>query len=375
MAELQITNVVTISVSEAPAGVSAFNTSNLAIFSSETPDPVFTSGFKIYLEPTEVGQDFGTDSVTYAMALSVFSQQPNILAGGGYLVVIPYVPSETLAAAITRTKDLVQYFGVMSTTIESQADMLAAAAVIQALNKIGFFAQRLSASIDVGGSLDLLATGGFSQSRGLYYGAATDDAALGMQSAYAGRALSVDFTGSNTTITMNLKDLVGVQPDPTMTQTLFNKAKAAGADVYASIQGVPKVFSFGANSFFDQVYNLRWLVGALQVNGFNYLATTSTKIPQTESGVDGLKGAYREICQLAVSNQYAAPGTWTSPTTFGNQQDLYANIQQFGYYIYSTPVAKQLQVDRADRKAPLIQIAIKEAGAIQSSNVIVYVNA
>lgn len=375
MSQLQLTNVINISVSATPSGVNAYNTSNLAVFTTETPDPVFDDDFKIYLEPSEVGTDFGTDSTTYKMALAVFSQQPNILAGGGYLVVIPFELSETLAAAITRTKDLVQYFGLMATQIEIQADMLAAAAVVQALNKIAFFVQKSSASINTGGALDLLTTGGFSQSRGLYYGSSTDLEALVMQASYAGRALSVNFAGSNTTSTMSLKDLIGVQPDPSMTQTLYNKAKDAGADIYASFQGVPKVQSFGANSFFDQVYNLQWFVGALQVAGFNFLAQSSTKVPQTENGMDGLKGAYRAVCGQAVSNQYLAPGTWNSPTTFGNQADLYANVAQFGYYIYSTPISKQLQVDREARVAPIVQIAVKEAGAIQSSTVIVNVNA
>jgi len=373
--ELQLSNVINISVSATPNGVSSFNTSNLALFTDETPDPVFDDGYKIYLEPTEVGTDFGTSSTTYKMALAVFSQKPNILAGGGYLVVIPLEASETLDEAIARTEDLVQYFGIMSTTVESQADMLAAAAVVQALVKLAFFVQRASGSIDPGGSLDLLRTGGFTQSRGLYYGADTDLEALVMQASYAGRALSVNFSGSNTTSTMHLKDLAGVQPDPSMTQTLLNKALAAGADSYPSLQGVPKVFTSGENDFFDQVYNLLWFVGALQVAGFNYLAQAGTKVPQTENGMDGLKGAYRAVCGQAVTNAYVAPGAWNSPTTFGNQADMLANILQLGYYIFSTPIAQQLQVDREGRKAPLVQIAIKEAGAIQQSSVIINVNA
>lgn len=375
MPQLQLSNIVNISVSQTPAGVSAFNTSNVALFTTETPDPVFDDDYKIYLEPTEVGEDFGTDSVTYQMALAIFSQAPNILAGNGYLVVIPFESSETLDAAITRTVDLVQYYGVMSTQIESQVDMLAAAAVIQALVKVGFFVQRASGSIDPGGSLDLLTTGGFTKSRGIYYGADTDTDALVVQASYAGRALSVNFNGSNTTITMNLKDLAGVQPDPTLTQTLYNKAIEAGADVVADFAGVTKVVSNGANSFFDQVYNLGWLVSALQTAGFNYLAQTSTKIPQTENGMDGLKGAYRAVCEQGITNGYGAPGEWTNPTTFGNQEDFFANIRQRGYYIYSQPISQQLQTARAAREAPLVQIAFKEAGAIQSSNVLVYVNA
>ncbi len=355
--------------------MSAFNTSNLAFFTGDTPGGGFGSlGYKIYLQPGDVATDFGTGSTTYKMANAVFSQKPNILAGNGYLVIIPYTSSETLQAAIARTQDLVQYFGLMSCAIESQVDMLASAAVVQALNKVAFFVQRDSATIAPGGSLDLLTTGGFSQSRGLYYGAATDVEALVMQASYAGRGLSVNFSGSNTTLTMNLKDLAGVQPDPTMTQTLQDQATDAGADTYPSIQGVAKVLCSGANSFFDQVYNLQWFVGALQVAGFNYLAQSATKVPQTENGMDGLKGAYRAVCQQAVSNQYSAPGVWTSSTTFGNQDDLFQNVAQRGYYIYSQPISQQLQADRAARQAPLVQIALKEAGAIHKSNVIVNVN-
>lgn len=480
MAQLQLTNVINISVSESQAGIGNYNTSNLAIFTDESAAETFgTVGYKQYIDPTDVATDFGTDSKTYKMALAIFSQQPNILAGSGQLVVIllghatvelafdavaasgtfhvtyggnesaaidwndtaaeiqtilravagleavvvtgsiasqtvtielagvygenpsltitnntlatggsspvgvtPSVSEEgeALADAITRTKDLVQYFGILVDATVSQigqSDMLAAAAVVQALIKIAFFVSYAEAAIIEGGALDMLRTGNYSHSRGLYYGDSSDSGlnALLMSAAYAGRALSVDFNGSNTTSTMNLKDLATIQPDPSMTQTIYNEAKAAGVDIYASFQGVPKVACFGANSFYDQVYNLLWFVGALQVAGFNFLAQAATKVPQTENGMDGLKGAYRNVCEQAVTNQYSAPGTWTSPTTFGVQADLIANVAQRGYYIYSQPVGQQSQANREARIAPLVQIALKEAGAIHSSNVIVNVNA
>jgi hypothetical protein len=113
----------------------------------------------------------------------------------------------------------------------------------------------------------------------------------------------------------------------------------------------------------------------LQIAGFNFLAQSSTKVPQTEQGMDGLKSAYRNICEQAITNQYGAPGTWNSSTSFGNQGDFLANISQRGYYIYSTPISRQSQAAREERQAPLVQIALKEAGAIHSSAVIVYVNA
>lgn len=372
--QLPISNIISISVSQTPTGVSLLNLSNLALFTGDTPSPSFTSGYKIYVTASQVATDFGTGSTTYAMALAVFSQQPNILLPGGYLVIIPYLSSETLASAITRTQNLVQYFGVMSAAIESQADMLAAAAVIQTTNLIGFFVQTSTASIAPGGSLDLLRTGSFTQSRGLFYDDITANA-LNFQAAYAGRALSTNFNGSLTTQDMDLKTLATIQSDPGLTQTYWNEAQTAGADTYPSWAGVPAVSTSGANNYFDQVYNLQWLSIALQVAGFNYLASTSTKIPQTENGVAGLKAAYVAVLNQAVSNGYLAPGVWNSATTFGNQVDLVNAVAQLGYYIYSSPVALQSQTARAARQAPLIQIAAKQAGSINTSSVVAYINA
>lgn len=475
--QLSLTNVVTISVSQGSPGVGNYNTSNLAIFSDEVPGMSFGSlGYAQYLTPTDVGIDFGTGSKTYAMANAIFSQQPNILNGGGQLVVIligvatqnlafdgvsasgtfvfnyggyasaainwndtaaqiqvkvqampglssavvsgsvaseslhvKYVgvygvlsiatitsntletsgisavgitvttvtAGETWGAAITRTVSLVQYFGcIVNETLAEigQTDLLAAAAILLPLNKIGFAVSYTAADIAPSGMLDLLRTGGFSNTRGLFYDDSTELDCLVEMASYAGRALSTNFSGSNTTQTMHLKPLLGVQPDPSLTQTLLDQAVAAGADTYPSLQGVAGVFTSGANTYFDQVYGTQWLVGALQVAGFNFLAQSSTKVPQTESGMDGLKGAYRNVCQQAVSNQFAAPGAWNSSTLFGNPADLIANVAQVGYYIYSTPISQQSQADRVARKAPLVQIALKLAGAIQSSTVIVTVN-
>lgn len=373
--QFPLSTIINISVSLTPAGVSAFNTSNLALFTGDTPSPSFSLGYKIYFDANDVGLDFGTGSTTYLMALAIFSQNPNILAAGGYLVIIPYLSSETMAAAITRTLPVVSYFGVMSAAIESQADMLAAAAVIQANPLIGFFVQKLSASIAPGGSLDMLRSGSFSYSRGLYYGSSDDPSALEYQAAYASRLLSVNFSGSNTTLNMNLKQLNTIQPDPSLTPTQFTQAGVAGADVYVAIQGFSCVISSGKNGgFADEIYNTQWFQSALQIAGFNYLASSVTKIPQTEAGMDGLNGAYAAVCGQAVQNGYLAPGIWTSSTTFGNQANFYNAISQFGFYIYSTPIALQSQANRVARAAPLVQIAGKEAGGINTSSVVVYIN-
>jgi hypothetical protein len=166
-----------------------------------------------------------------------------------------------------------------------------------------------------------------------------------------------------------------VNSDPGVTQAVLTTAGVAGVDVYPSFGGSPRLFTSGENLFFDNVYNALWFKLAIQIAGFNYLTGTNFKIPQTELGMHGLKNAYRSICLQAVQNGYAAPGSWTSPDSFGNRASLLNNVYDLGFYIYSSPVALQSTADRDDRKAPLVQIALKEAGAIHSSSIIVNVNA
>lgn len=378
--QLDITNVITISLSAAQTGLGEYNVNNLAIFTGETPETSFGDlGYKIYKAPKEVGVDFGTNSVTYKMALSVFAQTPNILNGDGYLVVIPFADEsgipETLAEAISRADSLVQFFGILSTRDYDAVEVGAAAAVVQTLNKMLFVVSNDAADIAAAGSFHDIAEAKYDKTRCLAYLSATTEPAKVMAAAYAGRALSTAFEGSNTTSTMHLKDLVGVTADPTMTQTQLNLCQDCGADAYVNIAGVAKTFTSGANGYFDQVYNRCWFLGALEVAGFNALAKVSTKVPQTEPGMTILKGAYRLVCDRAVRNGYVAPGAWNSADRFGDVEAMLRNIEEVGYYIYSLPVNQQAQTEREARKAPLIQIAIKEAGAIHSSNVLVYINA
>lgn len=372
---LPITEVINVSVATVQSGIGAFNTSNLALFTRDAAAGSFgLLGYKIYLSPVQVATDFGTGSATYAMAVQVFSQQPNILLPGGYLVIIPFLSAETIVNAINRTQGLVSYFGIMQAEVSSQVDMLAAASAVQALNNLIFFVSYSSADVLPGGMLDLLESGGFTHSRGLYYGNSGLSGALGFMASYAGLGLSTVFSGSNTTQVMHLKSLTGVLPDGSMSVTLLNQCTAAGADAYVSIQGVAKVFTSGINQFFDYIYGLLAFVGGINVAGFNVLAQTNTKIPQTENGMDIIKGGYRQVCEQYVTNQYLAPGTWNSSTFFGNVNDLINNIANRGYYIFSSPISQQSAVDRTARKAPLVQIAIKLAGGVQSGTVIVNVN-
>jgi hypothetical protein len=371
---IDISNVVTISVSAAPSGLQSYQVNNLLILTRETPvvDP---GSFGVYLNTNDVATAWGTTSEVYAMANLIFSQQPNILSGTGELIIANLGGSETLDAGIARLNPLVYFGGVLwAGYAPSDAEIEAASAVVQPLRKFLFASSYLAAAVDAGGLFTLTKAANYTYTRGLLYTVSAASARL-MASAYAGRAMSTDFTGSNTTSTMHMKDLVGVLPDPGITQAILNKCKTQGADVYINIGGLSKVYCTGGNTFFDSMYNLTWLVFALQVAGFNAIATTSTKLPQTESGMAVLRGAYLGVLTQAVVNGYSAPGAWNGSIPFGDPTTFLRNISQLGFYLYSAPVAAQSQVARLARQAPLIQIGLKEAGALQSSNVIVNVQA
>jgi hypothetical protein len=371
---LDLSNVISVSILGAPSGLDLPNINTVALFTTETPDPVFSDGYKIYTGPTEVGEDFGTDSTCYAMAVAFFAQQPNPLATQGYLVVIPREAEETTEEAIARTLNTVYYFGVLVDEAMEEAAFVSLTAYIQTLDKMFFYASALAADYAPGGMLDDLRTAGKTHSRGLFYNDGDADDTLDFAAAYASRGLSTNFAGSLTTQTLHLKSLANFVPDPTINQTELAKVQTAGVDVYVNMAGISCLFTAGANGFFDEVYNEFWFKFALQVAGFNYLRQTNTKIPQTEIGMEGLKNAYRAVCAQAVSNGFVGPGSWTSPDVFGNPASLIRNISDIGFYVWSLPITEQNQNDRENRIAPLVQIAIKAQGAVHKSNVIVNVN-
>jgi Protein of unknown function (DUF3383) len=487
MSILPVSNVINVTIETTPQGLQEKNVNSLALFTNETPDNL--DPFGIYISASQVASDYGSASITAAMADAVFSQVPNILTGDGRLVIIPLLGSvsatsgksvtpnisanvaaiiavtngqirvtidgvaynlsglnftgcltladiatvlqaalvngvvtsnattitvtskkvgtgstvafavnaggtdltgasyfntgsatntaganssgETILAAITRTSGQVGYVPIMTNLNLEDAAITAIATGIQALDNM--FLHHCSSTADIAGICTTIQQATETKTRMLLYTPGQAAANL-MKAAYAGRGFSVDFTGSNTSSTMNLKSLATITPDPGITQTLYAAANTAGVDIYVSYDGVPSVYSTGGNDYFDNPYSDLALKFALEAAGFNYLRQTNTKVPQTEPGMNGLKAAYAGIMQQFVRCGELAPGSWTSSETFGDPQLFVNNILQNGYYIYSLPVAQQNPVDREARRAPLVQIAAKRAGAIQSGNVIVLVN-
>jgi len=375
MSNIDITNFINVSVNTPPAGLGNYRVNNLLYITKEAPLSPLTDGYAVYLSPSAVGTAFGTTSETYYAALAVFSQSPNILTGGGSLIVYPIASTGvTLAQGITAALGLAPYFGgVVAGFALGSGEANAASAVAQANSKLLFIGENDDDALVALGWIYINHTSKYTYTRPFFHTLGASDARLGA-AAYAGAAMSTDFSASLTTRTMHCKDLVGVDGDTGIDQTLLNKCIAVGADCYPVVKGLPKVFSTGANGFFDDVYNLNWFKFAQEVALFNTLATVGTKIPQTEAGMETIRNSAAQVCQQAVSNGFIAPGSWTSAETFGNPDDLRRNIESKGYYIYTSPVAEQSQADREDRIAPTAQVAIKYAGAVHKINAIININ-
>lgn len=193
-----------------------------------------------------------------------------------------------------------------------------------------------------------------------------------MAASYMARTHTVNFNAENSALTMNLKELT--VPAEEYSATEINQAKTVGLDLYTTIKQTPVVLSSGANDFVDNRYNFIGYVDALQTDLFNLLKQTGTKIPQTTRGVNQLVDQAEKTTRGFVRAGVFAPGTWSSPDTFGDIDTFRRSIREKGYYFLAGSLADQPQSDRQARKSPVIQGAVKNAGAIHGVDVIVNLN-
>ena len=188
-----------------------------------------------------------------------------------------------------------------------------------------------------------------------------------------GRAFTVDFTGNNTVITLKFKQEPGVAAE-TLAESQASALAAKNCNVFVAYNNATAIVQQGvmANGyFFDEVHGTDWLQNAIQTAIYNLLYTGTTKIPQTDAGVNQIVATVDQQLEQAVANGLVAPGVWNAPG-FGALQQ--GQTLAKGYYVFAPPVADQAQADREARKAPTIQVAIKLAGAVHFANVIVNVN-
>lgn len=189
-----------------------------------------------------------------------------------------------------------------------------------------------------------------------------------------GREFTVNFNGSMTTITLKFKQEPGITYEQ-LSETQAKALKDKNCNVFALYNNDTSILQEGvmaSGAFIDEIHNLDWLANALQTEIYNTLYTSPTKIPQTEEGVAILVAIAKGVCEEGVRNGMIGRKLRWNTNGFGtlNQGD----ILTAGYYIYTVPLSEQPQSERERRIAPVLQIAVKLAGAIHFVDGVINVN-
>lgn len=371
---LPVSNVVNVDVIMSPTAATGRNFGSLLILGTSTVIPV-SERIRLYTSSEDIGVDFGEDSPEYEAALIYFSQSPRpaqVYVGrwAKTLATSETGSAETLAQAITAVLQFTNWYGLGIADEDElmPAEITATAAAIQASSLSRVFAVTSSDSgiIDSATTSDVASTlkaAGYSRTF-VQYSTKSKYAAL---SAFS-RAFTVNFTGNNTTITLKFKTEPGVTYEK-LTSSQAATVDAKNANVYVYYANDTAILQQGVMSngdFFDERHGLDWLQNYVQTNLFNLLYTSTSKIPQTEAGITRLLTNVEMSLDQAVSNGLVAPGVWNGGDI---GQIASGDTLTKGYYVYAQPLSTQAQSDREKRRAPLIQAAIKLAGAVHYTDV------
>jgi hypothetical protein len=177
---------------------------------------------------------------------------------------------------------------------------------------------------------------------------------------------------ANSAYTLKFKEETGIAVEP-LTRTQVLAIEGNNVNLYLSYGGLYNIFEQGkmANGqFFDEIINLDMLVNDIQLSVMDLLYGT-TKVPQTDAGINQLVHVINEACESAVTRGFLAPGIWTgTPVLNLNTDDPLPK----GYLVQAQAIADQSSADRELRKSPSIYVCIKEAGAVHSLTLGIYVN-
>lgn len=371
---LPVSNVVNVDVIMSPRAAAGRNFGALLILGSSTIIPV-SERIRLYASAEDIGNDFGLDSPEYQAATVYFSQSPTpqeVYVGrwAKTLATTESGETETLTEAVNAVLQYTNWYGLGVADSEAidDAEWLTVASAIESASLSRILAITVSdpQTLDVASTTDLasrLKAAKYARTF-VQYSTSSRYAAL---SAFS-RAFTVNFNGSNTTITLKFKQ----EPGITYEALTVNQAAALDAkncNVFVYYQNDTAILQQGVmanGDFFDERHGLDWLQNYVQTNLFNMLYTSTSKVPQTDAGVTRLLANVEQSMDQAVTNGLVAPGIWS-----GGPVGQLASGETLtkGYYVYAQPLAEQAQADREARKAPLIQVACKLAGAVHYADV------
>ncbi|MDH0030318.1 MULTISPECIES: DUF3383 family protein [unclassified Acinetobacter] len=380
-AALPVDLVVNVQISLTPQAAQTRSFGSLLILGST---PVITESERIrpYSSIAEVGEDFGLTDPEYSAAIKFFAQNPRpttVYIGRWVQAGDEENPPETLLEAVQACADASNawYALAVAAPIATDNDIIAVSEFIEASvpSRIVGFATQVDAvktpATDNAEPTDIaykLKKKNFERTLIQY----SSDSPYAVVSLLA-RALSVNFLGNNTAITLKFKQQPTIAAEYLRTSEAMT-LKGKNCNVFAEYNNDTAIIQEGvmcSGTFIDERHGLDWLQNYLQTAIWNLQYTSPTKIPQTEGGMNRYCAVLEDGLEQSVTNGLVAPGVWNGDS-FGILKT--GDYLSKGYYVYSNPIDDQNQVDREGRIAPPIQIAIKLAGAIHFADVLVNVN-
>lgn len=291
---LPLNRVTNVTVTLSARAAQGRNFGSMLILGNSTVIPI-AERLRPYSAPDDIGDDFGVDSEEYKAAVIWFSQspRPTQLYVGRWVKTTETGETgktESLPEAVNALLDYNNWYGLHLAVPEADypadADLLTVSASVESSTVSRIFAittddEKVTIAAETTDLATKLKAAKYSRSF-IQYSSTSRYAALSS----FGRAFTVNFTGSNTTITLKFKQLPGVTYESISTSQA-NALEAKNCNVYVYYENDTAILEQGVmcnGDFFDERHGLDWLQNAVQTADYNTLYTSTTKIPQTDAG-------------------------------------------------------------------------------------------
>ena len=323
------------------------------------------NGQQFVIKSASTGQSSTVSSVSSTELSQAMGLQDGTMVGG--------TTAETMADATNALLDINTWYGAFFTGPYEVNDAIDCAALISASTPSHICAFTSEDTNELDGTQTSSLGYELSQLGNnrviVMYSSTNESAAMSV----LGRMSTVNFQGSNTTITLKFKQCPGVEPEYLRTAQA-NALRQNNVNVFAAYQNDTSILQEGVTSggwFIDETHGLDWLQNQVETDLWNLLYTSNTKIGQDEAGMNAILSTINKSLDAGVRNGLIAPGVWNGDE-FGTLKK--GDTLSTGYYVYIQPLDEQSQSDREARKAPPIQIAAKLKGAVHFIDVTITVN-
>lgn len=364
-------NIIQVSASISPAGLSTANFASAMIIANELIEGQ-ENNYKTYSTLADVAVDYATSSETYAAASMWLGGTPAIRS---VMIWQPSATDASITDTLTAARNKVWWYWTIltATPLAVEATVLATAAWCDNVNSMfvnsqtGVSAAAIRAENTTTDIATQLTTLGY---RHVYTATHATNANAG--NALAKHFAVVNYSGDNTTITGEFKKSPGVAAeDLTSSEIAAMKQSTKKAVFYpiVDLQGSTDVgrwintwthSTYG--EYIDDVVNLDAFINSVTVDMYNALANATTKRGQTPRGMAVLLASARKTCERYVKNNYLGARNYTNPDT---GEDAYT----VGYEIL-TKAEDILDLSDSDRNSRLsspIKIRLFRAGAIHQA--------